>query len=74
MSDEKKPGAPPAATRSSADVKSKLTPVVFLKKSPPYNKDEVAGFSEDIAKGLVDQKIARELTAAEIKAGAVDSK
>lgn len=73
MADKNEPGAPPAATRTSADVKSNLIPVVFLRKSPPYNKNEIAGFSADVAEGLEKQKIARKLSPAEVKSGKVES-
>ncbi len=67
-------GPPPAAQRSTEEVKHDRVPIVFLKKSPPYNSGEVAGFPAATAENLIGQKIARALTPAEVKAGGPESK
>ncbi|QEG40432.1 hypothetical protein [Roseimaritima ulvae] len=67
-------GPPPVAQRSTVEVKLDKVPIVFLKKSPPYNAGEVAGFPAETAENLVKQKIARVLTPAEVKAGGPETK
>jgi len=37
---------------------AKLTPVRFIKPHPPYNAREIAGFSPEKARRLIDQGIA----------------
>lgn len=37
-------------------VKKKLVPVRFIRKNAPYNVGEIAGFTPEIAKRLIDRK------------------